>query len=430
MGLVLCEICNWADPGVRFIAWRLFLTVLVSQLVVLIPATQLGIHFRAHSGSLVWRYALPVVLFGVYLAAFYVLGWWLPVDTSSKKKLGDGLMSGVLVRVAFVGVTMMGVLTGVSSVSAPYTVFIARPKPVSEQDVERLEQSLRTTTDLTKTKEQDLASLRRRARERASHASGTSSIMMKVFSSLRGDDLTNEIKALEVELGALSKMTSELGSELEMIKVKFEEQERAKTVSGRIVARFYAVFAVYCVYRLLNVCVLKNPFGVQLLPKKSLSGSSESDAIVTILAHAIQDVYPTRWDVESLSRLLGFAVSGVLLLMSVNSVRATFQTVARAFPMLKVMSAFELTALVGGQVLGTYVVATSLLLRTNLPRSMSSSLTAAIGIPLDADVTQAWFDATMFIAIIASAVAIYIASKVRVDSLHYDEETFLEGKRD
>jgi hypothetical protein len=332
--------------------------------------------------------------------------------------------------VAFIGVTMMGLLTGISSVSAPYTVFIAKPKPVSEIDVNRLEQSLRATRDLVATKQQDIDTLRRRARERATHSPGTGSIMLKVLNSLRGDDITNEIKSLEVELGALIKMESELESELAAARTKFKEQVWAKTLRGRLVSKLYSIFAVYCIYRLVNICVIKNPFGVRWIPKLPISSPSGNDAIVTILAHLLHDLYPARWDVEGLSRSLGFAFSGVLLLMSVNSVRATFHTLGKAFPWLKLNSSIALTALIGVQVFGTYVVATSLLLRTNLPSSMSSSLTAALGVPLEADVTQTWFDSTMFVAIVLSIIGLYVASKCRVDDFYYDEEIMIEGKRD
>jgi hypothetical protein len=80
--LVLCEICDWVQPLVRFIAWKLFLSALLWLLVFAIPATQLLLHFSIQSSSRLWRYSLPTLLFFSYLLSFYVLGWYLPTETT------------------------------------------------------------------------------------------------------------------------------------------------------------------------------------------------------------------------------------------------------------------------------------------------------------------------------------------------------------
>jgi hypothetical protein len=80
--LVLCEICDWVQPLVRFIAWKLFLSALLWLLVFAIPATQLLLHFSIQSSSRLWRYSLPTLLFFSYLLSFYALGWYLPIETT------------------------------------------------------------------------------------------------------------------------------------------------------------------------------------------------------------------------------------------------------------------------------------------------------------------------------------------------------------
>ncbi len=68
-------------------------------------------------------------------------------------------------------------------------------------------------------------------------------------------------------------------------------------------------------------------------------------------------------------------------------------------------------ALFVSQLSAIYVMASALLLRSNLPPQMSSVITEALGAPLDPAFVDRWFDALFLCAACITSVAMIIGSR-------------------
>ncbi|ANB15812.1 hypothetical protein AWJ20_3456 [Sugiyamaella lignohabitans] len=482
--LVLCEIGGWVAPEARFVVWKVATTALLALVGLVIPFAEIVIWTRGSSGGTKLRGFWACLLYAVYLLLFVGVGHYIPMDTSGTLKpssLGGAntaaqsnasgrfsssgsyshnasifaadlqlsFSESVITRIVFVGVTAMAILCGISTVSAPYTVFISKPSPVSQADIDRLDGAITTTGALIETKRHTIHTLRLKLSHRV-HTSSSTNLMLKVLSTLRvgaGDELANEIKALDTEIDSLQSMKSDLERDYASLKAKYHNQQYSLTFQGRLKTKLYFVFAVYCLYRFINIMLIRNPFISSWNISRRIYGSSsasaskgESDALVMSLAHMVQLISPQS-EIEALSRQIGFAVSGLLFLASISSVATTFSTLSKALPFLNFRkhsnhhgagANIPLTGLVISQVLAVYVISTSLLLRSNLPSKMSSAITSALSSPLNVSSVQEWSDSVIFASTCVMLVGLYLANKYRsADEVSlYDEEALIETKFD
>lgn len=404
--LVLCQILNRLSTYTRGIAWTLVTPTLVIMLVLVIPGFEI---WALVSSSKVAKSIQPYVagvIFVFHLIAFVQLGRYLPLDTKSSTVSGLGPQA--LSRLGFLGITAMAMLSGFCSVSAPYTIFFIREKPVNEQTIERLSRSVETTGQLIDDKRREIQQIRNQIRERTKMS--TTSLMFKVMASLRSDNLSSDLKSLELELNALTNIKSDLDRDLQNARTKLVRQVQDTTPIGRLYRRMDQGFAVYCMYRVFNILVFRNPWICR--------GSSKSDPVVLSLAGLAHTLYPAL-DLDAWARQMGFTISGLLFVASISSVATTYRTLSKAMPWLKQRSSLGLTPLVVAQVAGTYVVSTSLVLRSNLPKDMSSAVSSAMGSPLDVTFVEIWFDSIFVFVALASVFGLWVAGRLRET---FDEE--------
>lgn len=460
--LVLCEISDWFSPDSKVIIWKVSTNTLLFMLIIAIPfliiSNWMGLNSIASSStSPRLRYAVSLVIFAMWIFLFHFVGSYFDlvptVATSSTFKFGrtkDVSSSGhsqlrlselALSRIGFMGITAMAILSGFGAVSAPYTVFVAKPRPVTLEDIERLKRAVETTNDLLTSKKSSLRSLQTKIRERTTMS--TTNLMMKMLSSLRGDELHQEKNSLETELTALEHMKIALDRDLSHAEMKYKFQLSLQTLIGRLNTKFYSIFAIYCIYRLFTTFIFRNPLltSQHSVLTKTLASRREnqggpdftSDPLAITLAHIAVNIYPQS-TIEAWTRQIGFTLSGLLFIGSISSVITTYSTLSKAFPWLNRKStdssSHELPRLLIAQFIGVYVISTSLLLRSNLPKEMSRAITSALGAPLDVGFVQVWFD-TMFVFIsILSIIGLWLANKYEDIEAFYDEESLLEGKFD
>ncbi|CAN6628448.1 hypothetical protein TRVA0_011S02982 [Trichomonascus vanleenenianus] len=420
--LVLCEISDWFNPTSRFVVWKVSTLTLLALLVFIIPWLAIYSYFRRNSGSHRVQLGVSIGVFIGWLVLFELLGYYLPIDPLQKSSLTEKCIS----RIGFIGITCMAVLSGFGAVSAPYTVFVSSPRPVSEADIERMDRSVTTTSELLTQRQAQLRTVSDRIRDRSMLRSSSTNIMMKVMSHIRGgDDLRQEQLSLQTEIGALTKMVASLEQDLTAARVRYASQMSLNTTWGQINHKLFTAFAVYCVYRLVMTLSVRNPF--------LYSESSIGDALATTLAAVAVRVSPQSGSIEAWTRQISFVLSGLLFVASISSVVTTYTTLSKAFPWLKKSetSNGNATATLVAHMVGTYIISTSLMLRSNLPADMSVAITSALGAPLDVSSVQRWFD-TVFLAVaLLSILGLYMASKLRLaDESFYDEEALLESKYD
>lgn len=391
--LVLCEVCGWLARETRYGLWSVATSVLLVELMLVLP----GVGFASWT-TRSWGKIKVVVVAGCL--AVWLLGMWtlsrrLPLPLEDR-----GVFTSMLITVGFVGIATMAVLSGFGAVSAPYTVFFSsqRRRTVAWSELERLEGSVRSTEEL-------ISSRSREAQNTATQKRG--------WFGGRSD--------LELELDALHKMERSLRDELAQLRTQYDEQQTQTTFWGRTMQKMYVGFAAYCIYRLVNVTFVRNPYF-------STMAASTADPLAITIAHAAHRVYPAlaldAWITQT-----GFVLSGALFVTSISSALTSFYTIVRAFPWLNCLPISP--SLATAQIIGTYVIATSLMLRSNLPHETSTAISAALGAPVDAAVVQSWFDSAFLIVALVSTVGLVLATKFhQAQDAFYDEESLVESKYD
>lgn len=469
--LVLCEICDWLDPAARVVVWKICTSVLLTMLVVVIPILEAFLWLYSSPSYLVskFRYPLTAGAFLIWLFIFSKLGNYIPLPPPESTNVPKALSSTywspnvtrtfaeeTLSRIVVIGVSAMAVLSGFGAVSTPYTVFIRKERSVNVQDMERIQNSIEATTNLIHSKEVEFNSVQTKIRDRQFMSS--TNLRMKILSSIRasvggGDELTEEFQTLEIEIDALKKMRNSLASDLNTLQSIYGKQMTQKTVKGQLLRKAYFIFALYCIYRLITILLLRNPIArahtlLRLagkhVPHSDGSGETsivKSDALAITIAHIAVKFSPYS-DLEAWTRQIGFVLSGFLFIGSVSSAFTTFNSIAKAFPFLKqdhllhISSAGSSAGSLSGlglllvaQVSAIYILSTSLLLRSNLPNEMSSAITAALGAPLDTAFVESLFDTFFSLVAVISLLSLWLAHRYKLgdDEYLYDEESLLES---
>ncbi|KAK9447729.1 Abscisic acid G-protein coupled receptor-domain-containing protein [Limtongia smithiae] len=421
--LVLCEISDWVYPGARFIAWRVATMFLLALLIVVMPVLLVNSWFSDSTGaSHRYNYTFTAIVFTAWLYGFYKIGDYLPLPKHVEGSFWLYTLSfgeECLARVGLIGVSTMAVLSGFGAVSAPYTSFTAKPRQVSEMDISRVRTGIETTDELTRFKETSLKTLEQRMLDKQTKVGRSSTnLVAKMVSSFRGDDDEREYASSRLELEGLYAMKRSLEGDLRELNKRYDDQQRAQTVVGKIHRSLYFLFAIYCVYRIIATLISRNPF------RRAKTSFSQSDPITHVLALLAQ-----YWDPDlnrqSWARQIGFLFSGIIFMCSISSVLNMFNIISKAVP--RALERANLALLVA-EVLGTYAISTSLLLRSNLPKDMSSAVSSALGAPLDTAFVDRWFDTLFLCAVGISAAGLWIVRKFFNDEI-LEEDLLESGKR-
>jgi Abscisic acid G-protein coupled receptor len=184
-------------------------------------------------------------------------------------------------------------------------------------------------------------------------------------------------------------MRTSLAAELAEIQRRLVSEQQAKSAFGRILQTISYGFSVYCIYRIIATSFAHIPF-----LHRDKSSFSESDPINNVLALLAKHWDP-HLDRVAWSRQIGFAFSGVIIAGSLGSVMTTFNMLTRAAPGVIGHAAKGENpnlALFVSQISAVYVLASALLLRSNLPPHMSTVISEALGAPLDPAFVDRWFD--------------------------------------
>lgn len=499
--LVLCEICNWLDPAARIFVWKLCTAVLLSMLVVVIPILEAFLYFHSSPSYVVSRFKYPLTMgvFLIWLVIFAKMGNFIPLPPpetrldSLQKSLAAtywapaytrSFTEETLSRIVVIGVCAMAVLSGFAAVSTPYTVFFSKTHTVSLQDIERLKQSIETTSSLIHSKSLEYSMVQNKIRDRQFMSSTNlkNKILMSLRTSVAGDELTDEFQSLGMELDGLNKVHDSLANDLETLQNNYKAQTMRKTTIGKLVSKAYLIFAIYCLYRLVTILLLRNPISrAKALIKLSMStrnspslgsaitggsgvaaGSSitassasenglsiaQSDALAITIAH-LAVKFSSYSDLDAWTRQIGFILSGFLFIGSISSALTTFNSLSRAFPFLKHENLFLRSAvqnyshastnvnptvkgfglLIVAQVCSIYILSTSLLLRSNLPKEMGTAITAGLGAPLDTVFVESLFDTCFALVAIISLVGLWIARRYRDDDKGYYDEDMLDNEK-
>ncbi|KAF2859921.1 hypothetical protein K470DRAFT_258446 [Piedraia hortae CBS 480.64] len=424
--LLLCEITNTLHPAAREVALRLVLKSLLVLSIVLTPA--LEIHSFA---EIVWGMSsdtstqrtkrwLRLVSESSLVVAWLLVFWYIPQAAILRHVVRNSehdeyaFAEACLERVGVIGICLMACLAGFAAVSSLWQTFGVRHPPVRDEDIARKEAGLKATDEMLNVKQSRLRALQSRL---ADPNAPTPSLLGRVIGSVKGD--AAEVKSLKMEVEGLETMRYTLTSSLSALKTRHSEQQRAKTSLGKAVQVTNSLFAVYCAYRICATSIS----GIRRWLHPSHTYTSSTDPINNFLAllttHLNSNLDRAAW-----SRQISFLLAGVMLSASFNAVLQTFRLFARFAPAWLKRTQSSSLSLVISQIVGTYVISSALLLRSNLPADMGGAISQALGAPLEKRFVEAWFEYWFLVAVGLTAVGIWIGRKLNGD----DDDDDNEGK--
>ncbi|KAH0598083.1 hypothetical protein MHUMG1_04455 [Metarhizium humberi] len=424
--IILAEILEVVDPVAKNLALHLTVPSLLSLLIVLVPwlqcraiITSAGWSFqRTAKGSIpkvAW--ALQLMLFGAWLFTFWSVGNTVPESATKdlyergvKRTSSETLTKECLERVGVVGICLMALLAGFASVSAPWHTFVdaatRRKRPVTEADVNRKQTGLEATREMLVTKRHQLQQLERKAQNSATTPQGSTGLVGKMMGTFRGISSDEaEMRALRVDISGLETMEANLASNLSMMQNHRAATVRASTVCGRIMLVPSYVFAGYCVYRILATTL--TTFRRIHSPSASFSNSDPINRFLGLMARH----WDPKLDQLAWARTISFALSGVILLASANSVVQTFHLFAKWTPGLLRHAQANL-ALTIGQITATYVISASLLLRSQLPAKAGVAVTGVLQGALSPSFVDHWFEMWFLSGSVLTLVGIWVGRKL------------------
>ncbi|KAI4249242.1 MAG: hypothetical protein L6R40_000700 [Gallowayella cf. fulva] len=419
--LILCEISNAIDPSARQLAFHFTISLLLLILVLVIPSLQVqsvisaaGWEYTGKSkGRLRVAWILQLVVTALWLVAFWWTGDQLLAKTSNTSSAQDvqakTLSEASLSRVGIIGISLMGLLSGFASVSAPWQSLFSKHKPVTESDIARKAAGLEATNDMLAAKQSRLRALKRKM----SDVSQDRNIFQKAMGSIRGNPDHTEQKSLEIEIKGLETMLSSLSTSHSMLQTRFQQQNRSKTLTGRLFLFSSYAFSIFCLYRILTTfySTLRRSVHTSYRPPipPSAPKPSTSDPITTVLA-LIATHYDPQLDRDLYTRQLSFLLSGLILLASFNSVMQTFSLIARFLPSLLRAVNQNLPLLVA-QVCGMYTISAALMLRGRVPGEVMGEGLRGMGGGQSGWV-DAWFEGWFMGGVVVTIAGIWVGRKI------------------
>lgn len=434
--ILLCEISGFLPVPARRLALRVTIPSLLILLILVAPALEvhsilsaLGISFEG-TGKTRYRIAWlsEILAFGAWLLSFWFVGHgFLGLNLrdsndvynvlSSPSMRHNGFLEGCLERIGIIGISLMASLSGFAAISAPWQSFGVKQRLITDADISRKQAGLDATEDMLMAKRSRLRALERRMSE----SNTDNSLLTRVIGTFRSNSETQERQTLYLEISGLETMRIGLNNTLYTLRTRRTAQVRAHTATGRLLNTFTYGFALYCIYRLCSTIL-------SILRRMAFpSSSNASTDPVTHILSLLTVHWDSNLDRAAWSRQISFLLSGVMLLLSFNSALQTFLLLGRAFPSL--LSAFHSNlALVVSQICASYVISSALLLRSNLPREVSSVISDALGAPLEPKRVDAWFEGWFLGAACLTALGIWVGRKFKGND--WDEEEYASGSGD
>jgi hypothetical protein len=327
--------------------------------------------------------------------ALVMLGWLVFVSksytlTDMDVISGVGVLSYFTQRVSIMGVTLIAILNGVGSCSTVYYYLYKRATPKNEMDDEQTRQRIEhLQRSIVKTEE-----------------------MIRALP--QNDQLTQRTnlrpKSSFLSLPALSSPPSEL---LTLTKLKNDmyvklvrAQKSLLTVRpSQVTITFNRAIAVYCLFKMTQVFIVHL---LQFIKSEDIN-TSRSDPLVLTLVHIIQ-IFISQ-DEDFLINQLSFIISGALFILSFNGVFLTLTHLYRFLPIdiaelqNSKRSVSVIKNMILAELLGVYVLATLLILKSNLTATYSQNLsTLTLTGGMDITLVDNWFDKVYLLSVVVTGV--------------------------
>ncbi|KAI3406407.2 hypothetical protein KGF56_000888 [Candida oxycetoniae] len=276
----------------------------------------------------------------------------------------------------------------------------------------------------------------------------------------------SEEQELEKEIKSLYSLKKSLYSDVLITVNKFTKQAHKnmhkKLLLDNLMYWGNIVLAFYCIYRIFNVFFVKLPLSYIYGPpiyddgvhSEVIDSKQEAPSSKDALAISISKIILTIFGNIPISELqlvnqLSFILSGSLFCCSFTNVLTTLKSFSQLLPLNMNESQVAKTwlkYLLVAELLGVYVLATALLIRTNLPENLSNQISKMLSLSGSSSTNarssikevmfiDTWFDKVFAISCLFTGIFIGIRRFTKEDdalgpsgsSEFYDEESLLEG---
>ncbi|ODV94744.1 hypothetical protein PACTADRAFT_50607 [Pachysolen tannophilus NRRL Y-2460] len=524
MELCLCEVDEIFNRDSRLIVWNVILPFLIIFLIYIIPALLVLLFVKRNFPTLGLKSILLIMITSL-TAWLYLLSELDVISGINTDGLQHTYLSKSLSEITLLGVSAIGCLGGVGTISNPYYEFIKKRRIVTEFDLKKIADSLKNTDELLKKRQLELEEVQEKILRNENYYNNNNNNNINNINknnsgrngsrkgSLAGIFIKNTIfgnndededndnnpsyninnsddilrNDLENEISILIQMKNSLYSDLGNLSKRFENQQKIQTFEGKITNFFKKLFSLYCVYKIFCVFCIQLPTDLFKAWKNddndrlgALQQERDSDitkdALAVTVAKIISSIRTTS-DIEALVNQLSFVLAGSLFLCSISSVMTTFHSISKFFPInitnttvtttvsapsmatnLSTSTTSSTATLNNGststthsksfirslmisEITGIYMLATVLLLRSNLPESLSSNVNQALGAPLEVEFVDDWFNKVFTISSVLAGIGIALGEYLNGgfsgkeyldddDSLfYYDEEEMIEGDK-
>ncbi|KAH9996402.1 Abscisic acid G-protein coupled receptor-domain-containing protein [Russula compacta] len=365
--LLMCQALDAFNPRTRLFNWQISLYAVLLNVIILVPLSLCVVSTSPLSPSLVTLSYRRVLATLAPLSVYFLLLSYVP--------LPDGLVSSgkintftiVTARYNVLGTFILGSLSGFGSVTTAWGYFPLicgkNRKVPTQAELDRIEQSLtRVRADLA-SKRKDMTSLREReASASQSEGARKSSWLTRVAPSFRGD---NELSNTEAELSALISLEENMASELRYLQQRYAESTFNRTWQGRLFVLMRHATGFYCIFR--SLISLSNILLPAPHPTTPTDSRSSPDLLASTLILLIPHPSPaTEAKLTYATRQLNLVLIGAIIIGSIRRVMHGAARALRATPASRNRVA-SLVLLVLAQLMGIYLLATLVQLRTSFP---------------------------------------------------------------
>ncbi|RKP30530.1 hypothetical protein METBISCDRAFT_23262 [Metschnikowia bicuspidata] len=448
-----------------------FVLLLVKVLVVTVALVQPFLVISLYINARLFPH--PLSVFRTVLTVALWLVWFFALDHfgSIAASLGNGAPKSFLEvktnDIVLMGVFITALLSGIGCALTPMRrLWLRRSNLIqkSEQGTFRalkdLTQSYNTTAMLEAKRRRELEALQRLSPGPGSFGTLASYLGLLKLSGARLFHKVRWATSLALLAGSVSEeceLTQEIAS-LHKLKLQVHAElcQKLKTilrtrkapnlplvaVASRV---FEDAFAVYCVYRIFRVLWFRTGSGAPLTEYDDLTEHTR-DALAITLAKLVQSLFGYFPISESqLVNQISFLLSGLLFACSFQNVMITLKTLGRFLPSNTSLSNEQvrgwLKHLIVSQLLGVYLIATALLIRSNLPLdaaqlmlrvlslSSSGSSETLEAISAEVDYVDAWFDRVFGFTSVATLAVLAFKAYFERDGAFdetFDEEMMIE----
>jgi len=406
--LVIFEIIDVIDDGLRWTNWKLDLALMLILLLLVLPFYQFFLFFESIGTSPKKGVILSILCETIFVYAFWKLGDSFPITNNSGTNLErsanenpkDFLSSFIefgVSRIGVVGVTVMAFLSGFGAVNCPYTYLAFFLRDIKDSDIVHLEKQLQVTVDKVLSKKKKILVEQRKRASSTQSDKAEPGLFGKFVSSVTNRYAKEEesISQLITETNSLEELTRHLFLEINELRSEKAKILFSQTWLGRIYNLLGYFFSGYCLYKIVMSCI-------NIIFDRKSTIDPVSRGIGWALLYLNVEI-----DVHFWSQNISFIFVGIII---ATSIRGFLNYLMKFFYEYSSSVTSNNFVLLLAQIMGMYFVSSVLLLRMSLPAEYRSIITQVVG-DISFPFYHRWFDFVFIPSAILTIVLFVILNK-------------------